>query len=144
VAKAELPLVPGAEVAGVATDTGEPAVALTSDGGYAEYARAPAAVTFPIPRPRRRWSGYALGRPMRARSSRNAAVSRYVVRPACPHSTACRSRYTTENRGVPGSSPGLAIEESPGNRGLFRSSRLQAGRSPRVPALRRVSQPLHD
>ena len=48
-AKAELPLVPGAEVAGVATDTGEPAVALTSDGGYAEYATAPAALTFPIP-----------------------------------------------------------------------------------------------
>jgi NADPH:quinone reductase len=49
VAKAELPVVPGAEVAGVRTDTGERAVALTSDGGYAEYATAPAALTFPIP-----------------------------------------------------------------------------------------------
>ena len=49
VAKAELPLVPGAEVAGVRTDTGERVVALTSDGGYAEYATAPAALTFPIP-----------------------------------------------------------------------------------------------
>ena len=49
VAKAELPLVPGAEVAGVRTDTGERVVALTVDGGYAEYATAPAALTFPIP-----------------------------------------------------------------------------------------------
>ena len=49
VARAELPLVPGAEVAGVRTDTGERVVALTSDGGYAEYATAPAALTFAIP-----------------------------------------------------------------------------------------------
>jgi NADPH2:quinone reductase len=48
-AKAELPLVPGAEVAGVREDTGERVVALCGNGGYAEYATAPAALTFPIP-----------------------------------------------------------------------------------------------
>jgi NADPH2:quinone reductase len=45
----ELPLVPGTEVAGVREDTGERVVALTGSGGYAEYAVAPAALTFPIP-----------------------------------------------------------------------------------------------
>ncbi|MEY2516777.1 MAG: NADPH:quinone reductase [bacterium] len=44
-----LPLVPGIEVAGVREDTGERVVALCGDGGYAEYATAPAALTFPIP-----------------------------------------------------------------------------------------------
>jgi NADPH2:quinone reductase len=48
-AKASLPLVPGAEVAGVREDTGERVVALVGNGGYAEYATAPAAMTFPIP-----------------------------------------------------------------------------------------------
>ncbi|HEV7884676.1 MAG TPA: zinc-binding dehydrogenase [Solirubrobacteraceae bacterium] len=48
-AKDTLPLVPGAEVAGVREDTGERVVALTGDGGYAEYATAPSALTFPIP-----------------------------------------------------------------------------------------------
>jgi NADPH2:quinone reductase len=48
-AKDTLPLVPGSEVAGVREDTGERVVALTGDGGYAEYATAPAALTFPIP-----------------------------------------------------------------------------------------------
>jgi NADPH2:quinone reductase len=48
-AKATLPLVPGAEVAGVREDTGERVVALCGDGGYAEYATAPGALTFPIP-----------------------------------------------------------------------------------------------
>jgi NADPH2:quinone reductase len=48
-APAQLPLVPGAEVAGVRTDTGERVVALVGSGGYAEYAKAPAALTFPIP-----------------------------------------------------------------------------------------------
>jgi NADPH2:quinone reductase len=48
-AKAELPLVPGAEVAGVREDTGERVVALCGKGGYAEYAIAPAELTFPIP-----------------------------------------------------------------------------------------------
>jgi NADPH2:quinone reductase len=48
-AKDSLPLVPGSEVAGVREDTGERVVALTGDGGYAEYATAPAALTFPIP-----------------------------------------------------------------------------------------------
>jgi len=44
-----LPLVPGSEVAGVREDTGERVVALVSDGGYAEYAIASAALTFAIP-----------------------------------------------------------------------------------------------
>jgi NADPH:quinone reductase len=48
-AKQELPLVPGSEVAGVREDTGERVVALCGSGGYAEYARAPAHLTFPIP-----------------------------------------------------------------------------------------------
>ena len=47
-AKDELPLVPGSEVAGVRADTGERAVALCGSGGYAEYATAPGALTFPI------------------------------------------------------------------------------------------------
>jgi NADPH:quinone reductase len=45
----QLPLVPGTEVAGVREDTGERVVALCGTGGYAEYATAPAALTFPIP-----------------------------------------------------------------------------------------------
>jgi NADPH2:quinone reductase len=48
-AKATLPLVPGSEVAGVREDTGERVVALCGTGGYAEYATAPGALTFPIP-----------------------------------------------------------------------------------------------
>jgi NADPH:quinone reductase len=48
-APATLPLVPGAEVAGVREDTGERVVALCGTGGYAEYASAPQALTFAIP-----------------------------------------------------------------------------------------------
>jgi NADPH2:quinone reductase len=48
-APARLPLVPGTEVAGVRADTGERVVALTGVGGYAEYAIAPEALTFPVP-----------------------------------------------------------------------------------------------
>ncbi len=48
-APAQLPLVPGTEVAGTRVDTGERVVGLTGTGGYAEYAVAPAALTFPIP-----------------------------------------------------------------------------------------------
>jgi NADPH:quinone reductase len=48
-AKDALPLVPGSEVAGVREDTGERVVALCGSGGYAEYATAPGALTFPIP-----------------------------------------------------------------------------------------------
>jgi NADPH2:quinone reductase len=48
-AKDALPLVPGSEVAGVREDSGQRVVALTGDGGYAEYATAPGALTFPIP-----------------------------------------------------------------------------------------------
>jgi NADPH2:quinone reductase len=57
VRKATLPLVPGGEVAGVIVSAppdrgfgeGQRVVALTGSGGYAEYAVAPAAHTFPIP-----------------------------------------------------------------------------------------------
>ncbi|HEY3018728.1 MAG TPA: NADPH:quinone oxidoreductase family protein, partial [Solirubrobacteraceae bacterium] len=49
VAKQTLPMIPGSEVAGVREDTGERVLALCGHGGYAEYATAPAALTFPIP-----------------------------------------------------------------------------------------------
>jgi len=57
VQKATLPLVPGGEVAGVvvqapadaAVNAGQRVVALTGDGGYAEYATAPAERCYPIP-----------------------------------------------------------------------------------------------
>jgi NADPH:quinone reductase len=48
-AKDDLPLVPGSEVAGTRVDTGERVVALCGSGGYAEYATSPAQLTFPIP-----------------------------------------------------------------------------------------------
>jgi NADPH2:quinone reductase len=46
---AQLPYVPGGEVVGVRSDTGERVLALTGSGGYAEYAVAPAVMTFPVP-----------------------------------------------------------------------------------------------
>jgi NADPH2:quinone reductase len=46
---AQLPLVPGSEVAGIREDTGERVVALVGDGGYAEWATAPRALVHPIP-----------------------------------------------------------------------------------------------
>ena len=49
IARATLPMVPGAEVAGTRVDTGERVVALCGTGGYAEFATAPEALTFPIP-----------------------------------------------------------------------------------------------
>ena len=49
VAQAELPLVPGAEVAGRRADTGERVVALVGTGGYAQFAVAPAERVFAIP-----------------------------------------------------------------------------------------------
>jgi len=49
VAKKTLPFVPGVEVVGRRVDTGERVIALCGEGGYAEYATAPAALTFPIP-----------------------------------------------------------------------------------------------
>src|SRR3954466_7524447 len=48
-AKASLPMIPGAEVAGVREDTGQRVVALCGTGGYAEYATAPSALTVPVP-----------------------------------------------------------------------------------------------
>jgi NADPH:quinone reductase len=47
-ARYELPLIPGAEVAGVREDTGERVVALVGTGGYAEFVAADAATAFPI------------------------------------------------------------------------------------------------
>ncbi len=49
VQKATLPLVPGREVAGIREDTGERVIALLPAGGYAEYAKAPSELVFPIP-----------------------------------------------------------------------------------------------
>jgi NADPH:quinone reductase len=49
VRKAELPLIPGGEVAGVIEETGERVVALVGSGGYAELAVAPRELIFPIP-----------------------------------------------------------------------------------------------
>lgn len=49
VRKAQLPLVPGGEVAGVREDTGQRVLALVGKGGYAEYAIAPRERIFPIP-----------------------------------------------------------------------------------------------
>ncbi|HEV7585618.1 MAG TPA: NADPH:quinone oxidoreductase family protein [Solirubrobacteraceae bacterium] len=49
VQKATLPLIPGAEVAGIRADTGQRVVALVGSGGYAEYATAPLEHVFPIP-----------------------------------------------------------------------------------------------
>jgi len=47
-ARYELPLVPGTEVAGTLPD-GQRVVAMTGTGGYAEYAVAPSSWAFPIP-----------------------------------------------------------------------------------------------
>jgi NADPH:quinone reductase len=47
-ARYELPLTPGSEVAGL-TEDGQRVVALTVAGGYAEYAAVPIATSFPIP-----------------------------------------------------------------------------------------------
>jgi NADPH:quinone reductase len=47
-ARYELPLTPGAEVAGVREDTGERVVGLVGTGGYAEYVVADEASVFPI------------------------------------------------------------------------------------------------
>jgi NADPH:quinone reductase len=50
VQNATLPMIPGAEVAGVRTDTGERVVALTGGtGGYAQYATAREDMTFALP-----------------------------------------------------------------------------------------------
>ncbi len=49
VQETSLPLIPGREVAGIRDDTGERVVALVGDGGYAEYAIAPANQVFSIP-----------------------------------------------------------------------------------------------
>jgi NADPH2:quinone reductase len=54
-ARYELPLVPGAEIAGVVErdgggfTAGQRVASLVGTGGYAEYVAAPAATTFPIP-----------------------------------------------------------------------------------------------
>src|SRR3954452_4839943 len=47
-ARYELPLIPGAEVAGVVESTGQRVVALVGTGGYAEYVAADEATMFPI------------------------------------------------------------------------------------------------
>src|SRR3954468_21081808 len=47
-ARYELPLIPGAEVAGVVEGSGQRVVSLVGTGGYAEYVAADEATTFPI------------------------------------------------------------------------------------------------
>src|SRR3954451_4144457 len=47
--KQSLPLVPGSEVAGIRTDTGERVIAYCRTVGYAEFVTAPRAVVFGIP-----------------------------------------------------------------------------------------------
>src|SRR5919112_2108145 len=47
-ARYELPLIPGAEVAGVREESGQRVVALVGTGGYAEYVAADEATVFPI------------------------------------------------------------------------------------------------
>src|SRR5580704_11439840 len=44
-----LPLVPGSEVAGRRVEDGQRVVAMCGSGGYAEFALAPAELSFPIP-----------------------------------------------------------------------------------------------
>lgn len=48
-ARATLPLIPGTEVAGVRTDTGERVIALCGNGGYAEQVAVHEALVHPIP-----------------------------------------------------------------------------------------------
>jgi NADPH2:quinone reductase len=48
-ARATLPLIPGTEVAGVRTDTGERVIALCGNGGYAEQVAVHEALVYPIP-----------------------------------------------------------------------------------------------
>ena len=48
-AKATVPLIPGVEVVGTREQDGVRVAALCANGGYAQYAVAPAALTFPIP-----------------------------------------------------------------------------------------------
>jgi NADPH2:quinone reductase len=45
----DLPYVPGGEVVGVREDTGERVVALSGNGGYAEYVVAPESLCWPVP-----------------------------------------------------------------------------------------------
>jgi NADPH:quinone reductase len=48
-AKFSLPLIPGGEVGGTIEGTGERVIAMTGQGGYAEYAAVPREQVFPIP-----------------------------------------------------------------------------------------------
>ena len=59
-AKAELPLFPGTEVAGVREDTGERVVALCGTGGYAAVRDRAGGADLPDPRRRRRRQALAL------------------------------------------------------------------------------------
>ena len=97
-AASELPLVPGAEVAGVRRDTGERVVALTGGrGGYAEVAAVPAAHAFPIPDGRRR-----------RRRARAAAPGAHGVASAAHERAASRrgrASSCTRRPAAPGRSP---------------------------------------
>ena len=109
-ARYELPLVPGAEVAGVVERdghgfrAGQRVVALVGTGGYAEYVAAPAATTFAVPdgveRRRRRSRCCCRASPRGTctaprRASRRARASSCTPPPAAsarsPSSSASRS-----------------------------------------------------
>jgi NADPH2:quinone reductase len=60
VARYELPLIPGGEVAGTTPDGARVVAMLGGTGGYAEYAVAPRATTFPIPEGVEEGAGLAL------------------------------------------------------------------------------------
>src|SRR5256714_15492641 len=47
--KFQLPLIPGGEVGGTIEDTGERVVAMTGQGGYAEYVAVPRRQVLPVP-----------------------------------------------------------------------------------------------
>jgi NADPH:quinone reductase-like Zn-dependent oxidoreductase len=68
----------------VRTDTGERVVALTGDGGYAEYATAPAALTFPIPE--RVEDGQALALLLQGLTAYHVFVTTAKLAPARPWS----------------------------------------------------------
>jgi NADPH2:quinone reductase len=80
----QLPLVPGGEVAGVREDTGQRVVALSGTGGYAEYATAPEALTFPIP------DGVDDGTGGSARASRSSSSPLRAASARSPSSSASR------------------------------------------------------
>ena len=96
VAKQELPLIPGSEVAGVREDTGERVLALCGTGGYAEYATRARRAVLPDPR---RGRGRHRARAARPGPDRVAPV---------PHGRRGCSRGETRRRALGGGRRRLA------------------------------------